>query len=209
MKYNLEDGEKLIHFARDNIEHFLTKRKKFDVPEDLKEKFSDKGGAFVTLNTYSMKHGNPLRGCIGYILPVFPLWETVHKVSISSAVDDPRFSSVKMDEMDDITIEISILSVPEKIIVSDPQEYLKKIVVGRDGLIISRGAHRGLLLPQVPIEHNRNWDVLTFLQQTCQKAWLGADAWKDLEETTVESFSATIFKEVSPRGPVREKEIGE
>jgi len=52
MKYNLEDGEKLIHFARDNIEHFLTKRKKFDVPIDLKEKFSDKGGAFVTLNTH-------------------------------------------------------------------------------------------------------------------------------------------------------------
>ena len=70
MKYNLEDGEKLIHFARDNIEHFLTTRKKFDVPNDLKEKFSDRGGAFVTLNTHSIKNGNPLRGCIGYILPV-------------------------------------------------------------------------------------------------------------------------------------------
>ena len=208
MKLNLEDGEKLIHFARENIEHFLTKRKKFDVPKDIKDRFSDKGGAFVTLNTYSMKHGNPLRGCIGYILPVFPLWETVHKVSISSAVDDPRFFSVKLDEMDDITIEISILSVPEKLIVSDPQEYLNKIVVGRDGLIISRGAHKGLLLPQVPIEHDRNWDVLTFLQQTCQKAWLGADAWKE-EETTVESFTATIFEEIIPRGPVREKAIGE
>ncbi|MHA1511077.1 MAG: TIGR00296 family protein [Promethearchaeota archaeon] len=209
MKYNLEDGEKLLQKKKKNIEHFLTKQKKFDVPNDLKEKFSDKGGAFVTLNTHSNKLGNPLRGCIGYILPVFPLWETVHKVSISAAVDDPRFSSVKLDEMDDITIEISILSVPEKIVVSDPQEYLKKIVVGRDGLIISRGAHRGLLLPQVPVEHNRNWDILTFLQQTCQKAWLGADAWKDLEETIVESFTATIFEETSPRGPIREKAIGE
>ena len=208
MKLNLEDGEKLIHFARANIEHFLTKRRKFDVPKDIKEKFSDKGGAFVTLNTYSIKDGNPLRGCIGYILPRFPLWETVHKVSISSAVDDPRFSSVILNEMDDITIEISILSIPERIIVSDPQEYLEKIVVGRDGLIISKGAHRGLLLPQVPVEHNRNWDVLTFLQQTCQKAWLGGDAWKD-SETTVESFTATIFEETSPRGPVREKAIGE
>ncbi len=209
MKLNLEDGEKLIHFARDNIEHFLTKQKKIDVPQDIKDKFSEKGGAFVTLNTYSMKNGNPLRGCIGYILPVFPLWETVHKVSLSSAVDDPRFSRVKFDEMDDITIEISILSVPEKIIVTDPQEYLNKIVVGRDGLIVTREAHRGLLLPQVPIEHNRNWDVLTFLQHTCQKAWLGADAWKDLKDTTVESFTATIFEEISPRGAVREKAIGE
>ncbi|QEE15687.1 TIGR00296 family protein [Promethearchaeum syntrophicum] len=209
MKLNLEDGEKLIHFARDNIEHFLTKRKKFDVPKEIKDHFSNKGGAFVTLNTHSIKNGNPLRGCIGYILPRFPLWETIHKVSISSAVDDPRFPSLTLDEMDDTTIEISILSVPEKIIVSDPQEYLKKIVIGQDGLIISRGAHRGLLLPQVPVEHNRNWDVLTFLQQTCQKAWLGADAWKDLEETTVESFTATIFEETSPRGPVREKAIGE
>ena len=209
MKLNLEDGVKLIHFARENIEHFLTKRKKLDAPKDIKEKFSDKGGAFVTLNTHSIKNGNPLRGYIGYILPRYPLWETVHKVSISSAVDDPRFSSVKLDEMDDITIEISILSVPEKIIVTDPQEYLKKIVIGRDGLIISRGAHRGLLLPQVPVEHNRNWDVLTFLQQTCQKAWLGADAWKDLKDATVESFTATIFEEISPRGPIREKAIGE
>lgn len=209
MDINLEDGEKLIHFARDNIEHFLSTRKKLEVPKEIKDKFSDKGGAFVTLNTYSIKHGNPLRGCIGYILPIFPLWETIHKVSISSAVDDPRFPRVKLEEMNDITIEISILSVPEKIIVSDPKEYLDKIVIGRDGLIVSQGAHRGLLLPQVPIEHGRNWNPLTFLEQTCQKAWLSPDAWKDLENTTVESFTATIFEEISPRGPIREKAIGE
>ncbi len=130
MDINLEDGEKLIHFARDNIEHFLSTRKKLEVPKEIKDKFSDKGGAFVTLNTYSIKHGNPLRGCIGYILPIFPLWETIHKVSISSAVDDPRFPRVKLEEMNDITIEISILSVPEKIIVSDPKEYLDNFARG-------------------------------------------------------------------------------
>ena len=130
-------------------------------------------------------------------------------MSISAAVEDPRFPQVKSTEMDNIQIEISVLSVPQKIEVETPEEYLDKIVIGRDGLIISGRGRRGLLLPQVPVEHDRNWDVLMFLEHTCEKAWLPPDAWRDLENITLENFTATIFEEEAPRGEVRQKQIGE
>jgi len=81
--------------------------------------------------------------------------------------------------------------------------------VGRDGLIVSQGRHRGLLLPQVPVEHGRNWDAITFLEHTCQKARLPANAWRTLDHTQVERFTAQIFEETIPNGLVREKAIGE
>ncbi len=206
MELTLDDGSKLIRFARDNIEFYLEHRKELPIPKDLQEKFSDMGGAFVTL---SKGPSHDLRGCIGYIMPVFPLIETIHKVSLSAAFDDPRFPKVRSDEMDTIYVEVSVLSIPKKVEVSSPEEYLEKIVIGRDGLIATKGNHRGLLLPQVPVEHGRNWDVETFLGHTCQKAWLSPDAWKKLKKTKIESFTATIFEEVTPRGDVRQKQIGE
>ena len=205
-KITLEDGEKLVKFARENIEHFLKTKKELNIPPELEEKFSNKGGAFVTL-TKGKNHD--LRGCIGYILPVYPLIETIHKVSISAAMEDPRFPQVKLKEMDRIYVEVSVLSVPEVIEVNSPEEYFNKIKIGRDGLIVTRGGSRGLLLPQVPIEHGRNWDVKEFLQHTCQKAWLSKDAWKDIENVKIERFTATIFEENEPRGSVRQKQIGE
>jgi uncharacterized protein (TIGR00296 family) len=102
-----------------------------------------------------------------------------------------------------------VLSVPEKIIVTKPEDYLTQIVVGRDGLIVSEGGRKGLLLPQVPVEHDRNWDVKTFLEHTCQKAWLSADAWKNIQSVTIEKFTATIFEEITPNGDIRQKRIGE
>lgn len=208
MEINLEFGEKLIHFARENIEYFLKTQQKLQVPSEIKEEFKNKAGAFVTLNKFGIE-GNPLRGCIGFILPHYPLWETVAKVSLSAALEDPRFPRVKLSEMDNITVEVSILTEPETIIVDDYHDYLKEIVIGRDGLIISRKNMRGLLLPQVPVEQGRNWDPETFLAHTCQKAWLPTDAWKDLKNTKVERFTAIIFEEESPRGPIKQKKIGE
>ncbi|UYP47735.1 hypothetical protein NEF87_004020 [Candidatus Lokiarchaeum ossiferum] len=208
-QWTLEDGEKLIRYARANIENYLTLGLRLDIPDDLINRFGIKGGAFVTLNKYSILPGNPLRGCIGIILPHYALIETVQNVSISAATEDPRFPKVKYEEMDKILVEISILSIPEKITVTDPLDYEKEVVIGRDGLIISKGHHRGLLLPQVPVEHDRNWTPIQFLEQTCQKAWLAPDAWKDIKNTTVERFTATIFEETEPRGLVRRKEIGE
>ncbi|NVM44076.1 MAG: TIGR00296 family protein [Candidatus Lokiarchaeota archaeon] len=202
--FTLEEGKTLIKFARENIEYYLENSKRIIVSDSLKEKFSDKYGVFVTLNVHNFE-GNPLRGCIGYIEPNYSLFDVVHRVSVSSATEDPRFPSVTLDEMDNIVIEISILTPPKLIEVNDPLEYLEKIVIGRDGLIAEKGMRRGLLLPQVPVDHNRNWDVKTFLEHTCSKAWLSSDAWRDIKRTKIYSFQAILFEEKVPRGEIVRK----
>ncbi|WP_457557758.1 TIGR00296 family protein [Candidatus Harpocratesius sp.] len=208
MEITLADGQKLVAFARSNIEYYLKTKKNIDVPNDIRDKYADNAGAFVTLNKFP-KRDNPLRGCIGYILPYYPLWETISKVSLSAAVDDPRFPPVKLSEMEHLVVEVSVLTVPEEISVEKPEDYEQHIKIGRDGLIITRGWHRGLLLPQVPIEYGRNWDVFTFLGHTCMKAGLQPEAWRDIKKTKVERFTAIIFEEESPRGKVVQKKIGE
>ncbi|MHA2007962.1 MAG: TIGR00296 family protein [Promethearchaeota archaeon] len=202
-QFSLEDGTILVRFARENIESYLRTNRKIIVDKEIKEKFKDNYGAFVTLNTYETP-GNPLRGCIGYIEPTYSLYDVIHRVSISSAIEDPRFPNVTFEEMNTLTIEISILTPPKVIQVNDPEDYLNEIVIGRDGLIAERGMRRGLLLPQVPVDHDRNWDAETFLSHTCQKAWLPADSWKDLD-TKIYSFQAILFEEESPRGEVIRK----
>jgi uncharacterized protein len=201
--FTLEDGKALIEFARENIETLLKTGKKISIPEKLKELFSGKYGAFVTLNKYNVS-GNPLRGCIGFIEPIYPLYEVVHKVSISSATEDPRFPPVTLREMDNIVIELSILTPPKLIEVNEPKDYFNKIKIGRDGLIAERGGRRGLLLPQVPVDHDRNWDVETFLRHTCTKAWLPEDSWKE-KSTQIYSFQAILFEELEPRGEIVRK----
>ena len=202
-KFTLEEGEMLIKFARENIDFFLKNDRKIPVAEEIKEKFKDKYGAFVTLNIQGVSD-NSLRGCIGYIEPTYSLYEAIHRVSISSAIEDPRFPSVTLEEMENILIELSILTPPKLIEVNNPEEYFNKIVIGRDGLIAEKGMRRGLLLPQVPVDHGRNWDVKTFLSHTCSKAWLDPDAWKDLT-TKIFSFQAILFEEETPRGKVIRK----
>jgi len=202
-EFSVEEGTMLINFARDNIEFFLKNDRRIPIPNLIKEKFTNKYGAFITLNKYNVQ-GNPLRGCIGYIEPKYSLYDVIHKISINSAIEDSRFPSVSSEEMDNIIIELSILTPPKLIEINDPMEYLNKIVIGRDGLIVEKGMRRGLLLPQVPIDQNRNWDVETFISQTCVKAWLDSQAWKDLS-TKVYSFQAILFEEKEPRGEVVRK----
>jgi uncharacterized protein (TIGR00296 family) len=206
-KFSLEDGKTLINFARDNIENFLRDSRRIIVPDVIKQKFSDKYGAFVTLNRANYE-GNPLRGCIGYIEATYSLYDTIHKVSVSSATEDPRFPSVTLNEMNEIIIELSILTPPKVIEVNDPNEYLEKIVIGRDGLIAQQGEwRRGLLLPQVPVDQDRNWDVKTFLDHTCLKTGLPMNAWQDIERVKISSFQAILFEETEPRGEVVRKYI--
>jgi len=203
VKFSLEDGNLLIKFARDNIEYYLKNNRRIPIPEEIKKRFSEKYGAFVTLNRIDVE-GNPLRGCIGYIEPIYPLFDIVHKVSISSALEDPRFPPIKKEELDKIIIELSILTPPQLLEVDDPKEYLQLIVIGRDGLIAERGMRRGLLLPQVPIDHGRNWDAETFLNHTCNKAYLPDNAWKE-KDTKIYSFQAILFEETEPSGEVKRK----
>lgn len=201
----LEDGITLIKFSRANIETYLKSGKRLTIPDDIENKYSGRYGCFVTLNKLEAR-GKMLRGCIGYPEPTFPLIKAIYDVSISSAIEDPRFPAVTLEEMDNIVIELTILTPPELIEVEDPKEYLNKIKIGRDGLIVEYGARRGLLLPQVPVDDGRNWDVKTFLEHTCQKAWLPPDSWKNLE-TKFYKFEGKIFEEITPRGEIIQKEI--
>jgi len=122
------------------------------------------------------------------VLPMKPLFETVIEVARLAALEDPRFEPVSVSELKDISVEISVLTVPEKI--SDPSI----IEVGKHGIIIRRGFSSGLLLPQVATDYG--WDRVTFLEHTCQKAGLPRDAWKD-KSTEISIFSAQVFSRES------------
>ncbi|MBI5501798.1 MAG: AmmeMemoRadiSam system protein B [Deltaproteobacteria bacterium] len=139
------------------------------------------GAAFVTLKA----HGD-LRGCIGMVEAYDPLYRCVAQVARSAAVEDPRFDPVSVRELGELSYEISVLTPPEA--VTDPTT----IVVGRDGLIISRGGRRGLLLPQVPEE--QGWSREQFLDGTCRKAGLPTGCWRD-EATRIQRFRAVVWGE--------------
>jgi AmmeMemoRadiSam system protein A len=136
-------------------------------------------GAFVTLE----KNGQ-LRGCIGHIVADEPLISIVAQMAGAAALEDPRFPPVRPEELPDITFDISVLTPIRKL------DRVEDIVIGRDGLIVSHGWARGLLLPQVAAEYG--WDRETFLAQTCRKAGLPSDAWRH-PETVIEVFSAEVF----------------
>jgi hypothetical protein len=138
-------------------------------------------GAFVTL-----KKAGRLRGCIGYIEAIKPLAATIEEMAKAAAFSDYRFNPMRAEECADIEIEISVLSPLFE--VRDPST----VVVGTHGLIVSRGSNRGVLLPQVPAEWG--WDRETFLAQTCAKAGLQENAWKE-KGTKIEAFTADVFSE--------------
>lgn len=175
-----EEKEILLAIARDSIEAAVNKTPYF-LPSSQTPQLEEKCGAFVTLHSQG-----ELRGCIGYIEGIIPLMETVQEVAVKAALEDPRFDPVNADELENIDIEISVLSPLKKI------NDLNKIEVGKHGLVIKHGYSRGLLLPQVAVEYN--WDRETFLSQTCRKAGIGADKWKD-PAIEIFIFSAEIFGE--------------
>jgi len=192
------DGVLLVKTARKAVTEFLSNGNRMKLESDLEEKFSFNSGVFVTLN-------NPdgLRGCIGFPMPEKKLSHAIVEGAIAAATEDPRFPSVKTNELNDIVFEVTVLTPPVEIDVSDPMEYLEKIKVGRDGLIIRHSFSSGLLLPQVPVEYG--WDVEEFLQHTCEKAGLARDTWKN-ESVKIEKFEGIIFKEETPNGVIVREE---
>jgi len=192
------DGVVLVKTARKAVTEFLSNGNRMKLESDLKEKFSFNSGVFVTLN-------NPdgLRGCIGFPMPEKKLSHAIVEGAIAAATEDPRFPSVKTNELNDIVFEVTVLTPPVVIDVSDPTEYLEKIKVGRDGLIIRHSFSSGLLLPQVPVEYG--WNVEEFLQHTCEKAGLSRDTWKN-ESVKIEKFEGIIFKEETPNGTIVREE---
>jgi uncharacterized protein (TIGR00296 family) len=193
------EGEIAVRLARTAIKECLGNGRKIQ-PENLPDVFKEKRGVFVTLNT--KKERKELRGCIGRPYPVLPLGEAIILSAINAAREDPRFYPVELNEIGDVFIEVTILSVPKRI-KSKPKEIPGNIVIGRDGLIVSTKLCSGLLLPQVAVEHD--FDSTEFLCQTCIKAGLMPDAW--LEGAEVYSFEGQIFEEIEPGGNIKEKDI--
>jgi hypothetical protein len=175
-----KDKKMLLRVARESIQYGLAKK---DIPE-LKmdsDVLQLKKGAFVTLK----KHGQ-LRGCIGSFEAGGPLYETVENMARSAAFDDPRFPRVTGEELGDLKIEISVLTPLRKI------KDINEIEVGKHGIYIVKGFRRGVLLPQVATDYK--WDKITFLEETCQKAGLPFNAWKE-RDAEIYIFSADIFAE--------------
>ncbi len=179
------EGQQLIKIARGVIEAAF-KQKEIKIPLALKDKLSEKAGVFVTL-----EKKDELRGCIGYPEPILPLGVALIRAARAAAFEDNRFSPLRKEELDEIIIEISILTPPEKI-EAKPGEHPKHIRVGQDGIIVRKGAAGGLLLPQVAEEWG--WNAEQFLSQTCAKAGLAPTCWAD-SELEVYRFQAQIFKE--------------
>jgi len=172
------EKKRLHQIARQSIEARL----RGDNPPklgNLTATLKEPRGAFVTLK----KHGE-LRGCIGHIVGTKPLAETVAEMAEAAAFLDRRFSPVTAAEFPELEIEISALTPLERI--SD----VGVIQVGTHGIVLRQGGHSGLLLPQVATEYG--WDRTTFLEQTCRKAGLPRDAWKD-SNSEIYIFSAEVF----------------
>lgn len=137
-------------------------------------------GAFTTLY-----YRGSLRGCVGFVFPVTPLYRTVAESARGAAFDDSRFSPVTRDEARELQVSLSVLSPLQPI---QPEQ----VEIGRHGLLISHGLDRGLLLPQVPGEHG--WDRIAFLEQTCRKAGLPLNAWQT--GAKLEAFTAEVFADL-------------
>ena len=177
-----EQKKLLLRLARESILAHLEKRDiAINQPED--QIYKEKRGAFVTLH-----NNKQLRGCIGYIKPYKSLFQTIKEMARAAAFQDPRFPSISLKEMDQIDIEISILSELTPV----SKDQLREITIGRDGLYIEGLYGVGLLLPQVAVEWN--WDRETFLRETCHKAGLPGNCYLD-PQNQIYRFSAEIFSE--------------
>ncbi len=182
---SLSESERLavLHLARQAVTEAVSRGQIFaDIPSD--GFFAQPRGVFVSLHI-----GKRLRGCIGVVEPEESLAHSVVRCAASAALQDSRFPAVRPDELSDLQIEISLLSPALPI---RPEE----IEIGRHGLLISRGRQRGLLLPQVAVEHH--FSAEQFLAETCRKAQLPPDAWSDAD-TNICGFTCEVFLDEPPR----------
>ena len=176
LQLSKQDQETLLQIARDSVQAHLLDQK-LELPP-LSGEITEPRGVFVSIH-----HGNNLRGCVGTIDPPVPLYQSVSGCAVAAASRDSRFKPLQLSEMPEVEFEISVLSPIED--VTD----LHSIEVGIHGLIVSRGNAKGLLLPQVAVQHQ--WDREQFLGETCRKAGLPPTAWK--QGATIQRFTAEVF----------------
>jgi AmmeMemoRadiSam system protein B/AmmeMemoRadiSam system protein A len=179
-----EEKSELLALARKSAEYAVQTHKAYEPAASASETLNREYGAFVTLTEDGM-----LRGCIGYTSAVKPLYITVRDTASYAALCDPRFRPVSVTELSQLQYEISVLSPLRR--VTDTQQ----IKVGEHGLLMKNGEYEGLLLPQVPVE--QKWDRQKFLEETCIKAGMRSECWKD-EDTDIFMFTAVVFGEHKP-----------
>ncbi|MEM2968554.1 MAG: TIGR00296 family protein [Candidatus Bathyarchaeia archaeon] len=196
---SLEEGTFLVQLARKAVKEYLQTGKTIKPPADAPKKLLEHCGVFVTINNLKNDE-KTLRGCIGYPYPTNPLVEAVIDSAISAATRDPRFHPLSLKELGNVVFEVSVLTPPELVEVKKQEDYVSKIKVGEDGLIVEKGLFKGLLLPQVPVEWG--WCEEEFLCQCCIKAGLPPDSWLT-KGTRIYKFSAIIFEEETPDGKVK------
>jgi AmmeMemoRadiSam system protein A len=197
-EFSFEQRRTLLRIAHEAILSVLEPQRSSEAPT-LPAGLSEPRGVFTTLYLSSDLRGDlhrqsprqspreshrELRGCVGYALPIVPLYRAVAETARAAAFDDSRFLPVTKEEARELEVSLSVLSRLFPI-------HAEAVEVGRHGLLISDGARRGLLLPQVPTEYG--WDRETFLEQTCRKAGLPLDAWR--KAATIEAFTAEVFSD--------------
>jgi AmmeMemoRadiSam system protein A len=173
------DGKNILELTRQAVVEAVTQKRLLrEIPEN--DLFEQHCGVFVTLHV-----AGKLRGCIGVIQPKEPLGENIVRCAFSAALEDPRFPPMQPEELPKLEIEVSLLSLLERI---QPQQ----IEIGKHGLLVEQGFRRGLLLPQVAVEHHLGREE--FLSETCHKAGLPVDSWK-APDTRIYSFTCEIVSE--------------
>ena len=177
---NAHEQQTLLAIARQAIIQGVLTGQEYIEPREEKA-LNQRNGCFVTI-----KQNGQLRGCIGNFQSELPLFKEVAQMAQASAAKDPRFYPLKENDLNNFNLEISVLTPLQKI------EDVEEIEVGKHGIYIEKGFYRGVLLPQVALEHN--WDRLAFLKQTCIKAGLPTDAWK-ADDADIYVFSAQVFGE--------------
>ena len=186
--FSLSDRDKneLLALARKSVEQAVEQRKQYEPGATASEAQNQDRGAFVTLH-----EAGELRGCIGYTSATKPLYLTVRDTATLAALRDPRFPPVSASELPQLEYEISVLSPLRRVM------DIQQIKVGRDGLLMKNGDNEGLLLPQVPVDQKPKWDRQKFLEETCRKAGMEPNCWKD-PDTDIFKFTAVVFGEHKP-----------
>lgn len=201
--YSTEQGEKLVRAARHAVELYITTKEfRGEAVERTLSEFTQKHGVFVTIYHYPTR---TLRGCIGFPEGIGEIKKLLVEAAIAAAVEDPRFVPVSHLEFEHTVLEVSVLSKMERMH-GNAEQIKKQVRIGRDGLVIEYGYHKGLLLPIVPVEER--WSVPMFLNEVCIKAGLPEHAWTQ-GTASLYKFSSQVFRETEPRGRVEEVRLEE
>lgn len=189
------EGIDLVRLARKSVESFIKNKKIINSNNSNK-----KAGVFVTIyHVNNMSDEKILRGCIGYVSPSNNIYNSVIAAAINAATEDPRFIAISEKELNEVIFEVSVLTKPSLIQIENTDESIKKIVIGRDGLLLESRYGSGLFLPQVPVE--QKWNNREYLSNLCYKAGAPSDAWL-LDDSKLYTFCSLIFRERSPNSEI-------